>query len=330
MNLEGRRIRERARHYGPAMTRFLRDLIALPSESCGEEAAIRRIGQEMESVGFDEVRIDPMGNILGAVGTGDRIVAFDAHVDTVGIGNRENWTFDPYGGFEDGERIGGRGASDQEGGMASMVYAGRIIRDLGLEGDYTLVGVPSAPTGLVDSVKIVNGIIEMTIRDAYRSLNEDDAHVGLRVRDSKGTEVYTEYTLRIRTEIPVARWIPASMNTRVTPTSAAQVLSLQGAGTGVTYNSLEVLPALANASASVDVATGQVRISPPVVSGRNQEISLRATLAEGAITLGKISREYHVPTTLGTGVTSWIAAALPLQQGSLFAFDLQLYQLDHH
>ena len=194
---------------------------------------------------------------------------------------------------------------------------------VGGEGDYTLVGVPSAPTGLVDSVKIVNGIIEMTIRDAYRSLNEDDAHVGLRVRDSKGTEVYTEYTLRIRTEIPVARWIPASMNTRVTPTSAAQVLSLQGAGTGVTYNSLEVLPALANASASVDAAIGQVRISPPVVSGRNQEISLRATLAEGAITLGKISREYHVPTTLGTDVTSWIAAALPLQQGSLFAFDLQ-------
>lgn len=132
MNLEGRRIRERARHYGPAMTRFLRDLIALPSESCGEEAVIRRIGQEMESVGFDEVRIDPMGNILGAVGTGDRIVAFDAHVDTVGVGNRDNWTFDPYEGFEDEERIGGRGASDQEGGMASMVYAARILKDLDL------------------------------------------------------------------------------------------------------------------------------------------------------------------------------------------------------
>ena len=52
---------------------------------------------------------------------------------------RDNWTFDPYEGYEDDECIGGRGTSDQEGGMASMVYAGKIIKDLGLEGDYTLI-----------------------------------------------------------------------------------------------------------------------------------------------------------------------------------------------
>jgi putative selenium metabolism hydrolase len=67
----------------------------------------------------------------------------DAHVDTVGVGNADNWKFDPYGGCEDGGEIGGRGASDQEGGMASMVYAGRIIKDLGLSGDYTLAVVGS-------------------------------------------------------------------------------------------------------------------------------------------------------------------------------------------
>lgn len=126
------RIRELAKRYEPDMTRFLRDMIALPSESCGEREVVERIRREMEKVGFDEVTVDPMGNVLGTLGTGDRLVAFDAHVDTVGIGNRKNWTFDPYGGFEDGERIGGRGASDQEGGMASMVYGGKIMKDLGL------------------------------------------------------------------------------------------------------------------------------------------------------------------------------------------------------
>lgn len=126
------RIRELAKRYEPDMTRFLRDMIALPSESCGEREVVERIRREMEKVGFDEVTVDPMGNVLGTLGTGGRLVAFDAHVDTVGIGNRENWTFDPYGGFEDGERIGGRGASDQEGGMASMVYGGKIMKDLGL------------------------------------------------------------------------------------------------------------------------------------------------------------------------------------------------------
>jgi putative selenium metabolism hydrolase len=63
----------------------------------------------------------------------------DAHIDTVGVGNIKNWSFDPYQGMEDDELIGGRGASDQEGGMAAMVYAGRIIKDLGLQGDYTLL-----------------------------------------------------------------------------------------------------------------------------------------------------------------------------------------------
>lgn len=123
----------------PAISRFLRDLIALPSESCQEREVIRRIEQEMRSVGFDRIEIDPMGNILGYIGTGRHLIAMDAHIDNVGVGNPANWTFDPFQGYEDDEVIGGRGASDQTGGMASLVYAGKIIKDLGLTGDYTLL-----------------------------------------------------------------------------------------------------------------------------------------------------------------------------------------------
>ncbi|PJE79641.1 putative succinyl-diaminopimelate desuccinylase [invertebrate metagenome] len=132
-------ILKKAEEYKPDMTRFLRDMIAIPSESCNEEKVILRIKEEMEKVGFDKVDIDPQGNVLGYIGHGEHIIAMDAHIDTVGVGNLDNWTFDPYKGYEDQETIGGRGASDQEGGMASMVYAGKIIKDLGLEDDYTLV-----------------------------------------------------------------------------------------------------------------------------------------------------------------------------------------------
>ncbi len=135
------RIRELAERYKPEMTRFLRDMVRLPSESCQEKEVILRIREEMEKVGFDRVEIDPMGNILGTIGSGQTLIAMDAHIDTVGVGNRDNWDFDPYEGMEDDEVIGGRGSSDQEGGMAAMVYAARIIKDLGLEGDYTLVVV---------------------------------------------------------------------------------------------------------------------------------------------------------------------------------------------
>ena len=126
------RVNELAQKYEPEMTRFLRDMIRIPSESCQEEGVIRRIKEEMEKVDFDRVEIDKMGNVLGYIGNGPRLIAFDAHIDTVGVGNRSNWTFDPYEGYEDAETIGGRGASDQEGGMASMVYAGKIIKELGL------------------------------------------------------------------------------------------------------------------------------------------------------------------------------------------------------
>ena len=129
----------RAEHYKAQMSAFLRDMIAIPSESAQEEAVILRIKEEMIKVGFDKVEIDPMGNILGYLGTGKHLIAMDAHIDTVGVGEIKNWTVDPYLGFEDDEIIMGRGGSDQEGGMASMVYAARIIKDLDLSGDYTLL-----------------------------------------------------------------------------------------------------------------------------------------------------------------------------------------------
>ncbi len=139
MKVNFKEILAKAESYKADMTKFLRDMIAIPSESCDEEKVVLRIKEEMEKVGFDKVDIDPMGNILGYIGHGKHIIAMDAHIDTVGVGNLDNWTFDPYLGFEDEELIGGRGGSDQEGGMASMVYAGKIIKDLNLEDDYTLI-----------------------------------------------------------------------------------------------------------------------------------------------------------------------------------------------
>lgn len=125
-------VKEAAKNYEGAMTKFLRDLIAIPGESCREEGVIKRITKEMIELGFDRVDIDPMGNVLGYIGKGEKLIAYDAHIDTVGIGERSNWTFDPYEGYETEEEIGGRGASDQLGGIVSAVYGAKIMKDLGL------------------------------------------------------------------------------------------------------------------------------------------------------------------------------------------------------
>ena len=117
------------------MTKFLRDLVAIPGESCGEEGVVKRIAQEMEKVGFDKVEIDPMGNVLGYMGGGRTLIGYDAHIDTVGLGELSNWKFDPYEGYENDTEIGGRGTSDQLGGIVSAVYGAKVMKDLGLLSD---------------------------------------------------------------------------------------------------------------------------------------------------------------------------------------------------
>ncbi|MBK9260756.1 MAG: YgeY family selenium metabolism-linked hydrolase [Polyangiaceae bacterium] len=137
-------IAERADKYTDDMVQFLRDMIAIPSESGDEERVVRRAAEEMERAGFDEVKIDGFGNVLGRVGSGKTIIALDAHLDTVGIGDRSTFRFDPYAGIIENGIIFGRGASDQEGGMAAAVHGARIAKELGL-----LDGVSLWVTGTV-------------------------------------------------------------------------------------------------------------------------------------------------------------------------------------
>ncbi|MEG2417910.1 MAG: YgeY family selenium metabolism-linked hydrolase, partial [Eubacterium sp.] len=125
-------IKEAAQAYQADMTKFLREIVKNPGESCDEKAHIDRIAEEMTALGFDKVEIDPQGNVIGFMGTGDKLIGFDAHIDTVGIGNIDNWDFDPYEGYENDTEIGGRGVSDQCGGIVSAVYGAKIMKDLGL------------------------------------------------------------------------------------------------------------------------------------------------------------------------------------------------------
>lgn len=127
------RVLSRASSYKPAMVRFLRDIVAIPSESTDERRVVQRIMKEMKATrAFDKVWTDGMGNLLARLGHGKKIIAIDAHCDTVGIGNRAEWKHDPYAARVAGGRVWGRGAGDQKGAIPAMVYAARIIRDLKL------------------------------------------------------------------------------------------------------------------------------------------------------------------------------------------------------
>jgi putative selenium metabolism hydrolase len=122
---------------------FLRDIIAIPSMSGKEEAVVQRMKEEMQKIGYDKVWVDPLGNLLGQIGTGSRIVALDGHCDTVDVGNPDTWKSDPFKGDYRDNIIYGRGASDQKGGLASAVYAGRIVKEIGIPRDVSLLVVAS-------------------------------------------------------------------------------------------------------------------------------------------------------------------------------------------
>ena len=126
------KIKSAAEGYKADMSAFLRAMISHPSESCEEKEVVACIKAEMEKLGYDKVEVDGLGNVIGWMGEGEKIIAIDSHIDTVGIGNIANWTHDPYKGYEDDEVIYGRGGSDQEGGMASAVYGAKIMKDLDL------------------------------------------------------------------------------------------------------------------------------------------------------------------------------------------------------
>ncbi|MCH8124991.1 YgeY family selenium metabolism-linked hydrolase [candidate division KSB1 bacterium] len=111
---------------------FLLELIAIKSMCSEEKNVIQRINQEMEKLEYDDITIDPMGNILGRVGNGPIKIALDAHVDTVDVGNLSLWETDPFKGVIKNRIVYGRGAGDMKGALASIVYAGGLIKKLGL------------------------------------------------------------------------------------------------------------------------------------------------------------------------------------------------------
>jgi len=116
---------------------FMRDICAIPSMDGQLREVGERIGAEMTRLGFEEVRFDRMGNILGRIGRGKRVIVYDSHIDTVGIGDPDSWPWDPFKGkIEDGI-LYARGACDEKNSTPGMVYGLSFANELGLLEDTT-------------------------------------------------------------------------------------------------------------------------------------------------------------------------------------------------
>lgn len=116
---------------------FLKDLCAIPSY----DSQIREVGEraqaEMLKLGFDEVWFDQMGNVVGRIGDGPKKLLYDSHIDTVGIGDPDEWDWDPFKGKVENGVFFARGACDEKGSTPGMIYGLALARDLGLLDGFT-------------------------------------------------------------------------------------------------------------------------------------------------------------------------------------------------
>lgn len=131
-------VRRLVDQHSDAIIRFLRELCAIPSFDSQIGPVGERAQAEMRKLGFDAVWFDSMGNTLGRIGDGPRILLYDSHIDTVGIGNRDDWDWDPFIGKVEKGRFYARGACDEKGSTPPMIYGLAIARELGLLDGWTV------------------------------------------------------------------------------------------------------------------------------------------------------------------------------------------------
>ncbi len=132
------RILELSNRYADDTAAILSRLVQTRSYGGEEREVLAVIEEYCRGYGLDEVRYDGLGNLICRVGSGDRAIAFDAHIDTVMTGDESQWDRDPFSGAVEDGWLYGRGASDQKGGAASMITAGRILKEIGYTGPYAV------------------------------------------------------------------------------------------------------------------------------------------------------------------------------------------------
>ena len=104
----------------------------LPGKPFGEgpAAALREALEIAGELGFETTNME---NYCGyaEMGTGKDIIGLCAHLDVVPAG--EGWDSDPFTMVRRGDKIYGRGVSDDKGAVIASLYAMKLIRDSGVK-----------------------------------------------------------------------------------------------------------------------------------------------------------------------------------------------------
>ena len=124
--------------YENELIEFAQEAVRTRSYSDEEGNMAWLIKEKMEKLGYDEVKIDSVGNVVGKIGNGKKTVHFDSHMDTVRVNDADEWKVPPFSGDIVDGSIWGRGSVDMKSALCASVYAATYARDMGYLNDKTV------------------------------------------------------------------------------------------------------------------------------------------------------------------------------------------------
>lgn len=137
MSVDIRAVQDAVEAQREAILNFLKEIVAIPSMDSQIGPVGERVQAEMRALGFDDVWFDSMGNTVGKIGSGEKIILFDSHIDTVGIGDPAEWQWDPFVGKVEDGRFYARGTCDEKGSTPGMIYGMALAHRMGLLDGWT-------------------------------------------------------------------------------------------------------------------------------------------------------------------------------------------------
>ena len=114
---------------------FTQHLVRIKSVTGDEEEIVEFIEKKMKDIGYDEISVDSMGNVVGRIGDGKKAIMFDSHIDTVDVKDEGEWDVPPFSGSIVDGNLWGRGSVDMKSGAAASIYAGAVAKNAGLDSD---------------------------------------------------------------------------------------------------------------------------------------------------------------------------------------------------
>lgn len=124
-------LHSRVAQHRDAIISFLHDIVAIPSYDSNIRDVAARVEHELRALGFADIHYAPYGDIVARIGNGKKILLYDSHLDTVGVGDEKAWRHGALSGAIEDGMMYGRGTADEKGSTPPMIYGLKIAHNLG-------------------------------------------------------------------------------------------------------------------------------------------------------------------------------------------------------